>query len=85
VFRRSHPQEFKITYAENIRAPLLVIQGQNDTRCPSRQKKAYEEKLKQLGKPITVHWFDAGHGSLELEQQIEHQEQMMRFAYHVLE
>ena len=44
----------------------------------------YEETLNSFGKSIHVHWFDAGHGSREQEQQIEHQELMMRFAYRVL-
>ncbi len=73
-----------ITYAEQIKAPILVIQGANDTRCPARQMHAYEDKLKSLGKSIQVHWFDAGHGSRAMEQQIQHQELMMRFAYQVL-
>jgi dipeptidyl aminopeptidase/acylaminoacyl peptidase len=74
-----------ITYAEQIRAPILVIQGSNDTRCPARQMHAYEDNLKSLGKSIHVHWFDAGHGSRAMEQQIEQQELMMRFAYQVLD
>ncbi|HKI54944.1 MAG TPA: prolyl oligopeptidase family serine peptidase, partial [Anaerolineales bacterium] len=73
-----------ITYAEQIKAPLMVIQGENDTRCPARQMKVYEEKLKSLGKQIEVHWFNAGHGSREQEQQIQHQEKMLNFAYRVL-
>jgi dipeptidyl aminopeptidase/acylaminoacyl peptidase len=73
-----------ITYAEQIRAPLFVIQGANDTRCPARQMRVYEEKLKSLGKAIHVHWFDAGHGSRAQEQQIEQMELMLRFAYQVL-
>jgi dipeptidyl aminopeptidase/acylaminoacyl peptidase len=73
-----------ITYANQIRAPIYVIQGRNDTRCPARQMQAYEQKLKALGKPITVYWFDAGHGSRAQEQQIEHQELMMQFAYNLL-
>jgi hypothetical protein len=44
----------------------------------------YEEKLQSLGKQIEVHWFSAGHGSRANEQQIEHQELMLRFAYRVL-
>jgi dipeptidyl aminopeptidase/acylaminoacyl peptidase len=78
--RKSSP----ITYAEQIRAPILVIQGENDTRCPSRQMKLYEEKLRSLGKQIEVHWFNAGHGSRAQEQQIKHQELMLNFAYRVL-
>jgi dipeptidyl aminopeptidase/acylaminoacyl peptidase len=78
--RRSSP----ITYAAQIKAPLMVIQGENDTRCPARQMKLYEEKLTSLGKQIEVHWFNAGHGSRAQEQQIKHQELMLRFAYRVL-
>jgi dipeptidyl aminopeptidase/acylaminoacyl peptidase len=78
--RRSSP----ITYAEQIRAPILVIQGENDTRTPARQLRVYEEKLRSLGKEIEVHWFQAGHGAMAKEQQIEHQELMLRFVYRVL-
>jgi dipeptidyl aminopeptidase/acylaminoacyl peptidase len=78
--RKSSP----ITYAEQVRAPILVIQGENDTRTPARQLRVYEEKLKSLGKQIEVHWFNAGHGSRAQEQQIEHQELTLNFAYHVL-
>lgn len=78
--RKSSP----ITYAEQVRAPILVIQGENDTRTPARQLRVYEEKLKSLGKQIEVHWFNAGHGSRAQEQMIEHQELMLRFAYRVL-
>jgi dipeptidyl aminopeptidase/acylaminoacyl peptidase len=73
-----------ITYAEQIKGDLLVIQGRNDTRCPSRQMEVYEQKLKDLNKSIHIHWFDAGHGSREMNQQIEQQELMLRFAYRVL-
>lgn len=78
--RKSSP----ITYAEQVSAPILVIQGENDTRTPARQLKDYEETLKSLGKQIEVHWFNAGHGSRAQEQQIEHQELMLNFAYRVL-
>ena len=78
--RKSSP----ITYAEQVRAPILVIQGENDTRTPARQLRVYEEKLKSLGKQIEVHWFNAGHGSRAQEQQIEHQELTLNFAYRVL-
>lgn len=73
-----------ITYADKVKAPLLVIQGKNDTRCPARQMQTYEATLNELGKSIQIEWFDAGHGSRAMEQQIEHQEMMLRFAYRVL-
>ncbi|MFO7168886.1 MAG: prolyl oligopeptidase family serine peptidase, partial [Chloroflexota bacterium] len=73
-----------ITYAERVRAPVLVIQGRNDTRCPSRPMELYEQRLRQLGKQIEVEWFEAGHGSYDVEQQIQHHELMLRFALRVL-
>ena len=64
---------------------LVFIQGSNDTRCPARQMRAYEQKLKSLGKEITVHWFEAGHGSRAQEQNIEHMALKLGFAYDVVE
>ena len=74
-----------ITYAKDVRAPVLIIQGRNDTRTPRRSVDAYEAAMKALGKSIEVHWFDAGHGSLVVEQAIEHQALMLDFALRVLE
>ena len=75
-----------ITYVENVKAPVLIIQGRHDTRTPARPIEMYEGKMKSLGKPIEVHWFDAGHlgASAQVEQSIEHQERMLRFAYRTL-
>ncbi|MBP7999281.1 MAG: S9 family peptidase [Chloroflexi bacterium] len=80
----AHRAASPLTYAEAVSAPILVIQGANDTRCPARQMQVYEEKLNSLGKSIRIHWFDAGHGSYQNEQQIEHQEMKLRFAYQLL-
>jgi dipeptidyl aminopeptidase/acylaminoacyl peptidase len=80
----SHAAASPITYAPDVKAPIIVIQGSNDTRCPPRQMRAYEDKMRSLGKPIELHWFEAGHGSLAMETRIEHQEIFMRFAYRVL-
>lgn len=73
-----------ITYAEQVAAPLLIIQGRNDMRSPSRQMELYEEKMRTLGKLFEIDWFDAGHGGLATEQWIAFQERMMGFAYRVL-
>lgn len=83
------PEQYRIsspiTYAENVKAPLLIIQGRNDTRTPARPIEVYEQRLKELGKHIEVHWFDAGHMGAGVEQDIENHEIMLRFAYKVLE
>jgi dienelactone hydrolase len=69
-----------LTHVDQLDAPLLVFQGTNDTRCPARQLRVYEERVRALGKDIDVEWFDAGHGSLDAEQQIEFQQRMLDFA-----
>ncbi len=80
-----HKKSSPITYAADVQAPVFVIQGSNDTRCPARQMKEYEARLRSLGKEIDVHWFDAGHGSRAQEQQIDQQERKLRFALGILD
>ncbi len=81
----AHKESSPITHAGQIQAPILVIQGRNDTRCPARQMQAFEEKIKSLGKQIYIHWFDAGHWTHAQEQQIENQSLKLRFVQNVLE
>lgn len=73
-------------YAEQVSAPVLIFQGRHDTRTPSRQMERYEAQMKALGKEIEVKWFEAGHLAAfgQVEQAIEHQEWMLRFASRVL-
>jgi dienelactone hydrolase/Tol biopolymer transport system component len=74
-----------ITYADRVDAPVLIIQGRNDTRCPARQVELYEARMRELGKPIEVIWFDAGHAAgADVERAIEHHAAMMDFASRVL-
>ena len=75
LWERSSPH----TYAANITAPILVIQGKNDTRCPRRQMEVYEAELKAQGKQIEVLWFDAGHGVGNTDQAIGFMEQTLEF------
>jgi len=44
-----------------VEAPLLIIQGRNDTRTPARPIEVYVERLQALGKTVEVDWFDTGH------------------------
>jgi len=66
VYRRSSP----ITYVDAVRAPVLVMAGANDPRCPLRQIENYLAALQKGGKDHEVYRFDAGHGSLVIEETI---------------
>lgn len=76
-----------VTYAEKVKAPVLIIQGRNDTRTPARPVEQYEAKMKALGKSIEVHWFESGHGgsSAQVKQALANQELMLDFARRTLQ
>lgn len=74
-----------ITYAEQVVAPMLVLQGRNDTRTTARQMELYEERLRSLGKQIEVHWFDTGHGPLPPDQFVAFYERAMQFATDIVD
>ncbi len=66
VYRRCSP----ISYVDAVRAPVLVLAGANDPRCPIRQIENYLARLDELGKQHEVYRYDAGHGSLVVEERI---------------
>lgn len=49
---------------------MLVLAGENDPRCPIRQIDNYLARLAELGRPHEVYRYDAGHGSLVVEERI---------------
>ena len=59
-----------LTYVDRVRAPVLVMAGENDARCPIRQIENYLARLAGRGAPHDVYRFEAGHGSLVVEEQI---------------
>ena len=69
AYRASSP----LTYVGDVTAPVLVLAGENDPRCPIRQIETY---LAALGAAGHVHYevsrFDAGHGSLVVEETMRH-------------
>ncbi|MFC5185862.1 S9 family peptidase [Actinomadura harenae] len=75
-YRESSP----ITYVEQVRAPVLVLAGENDPRCPIRQIDNYLGRLAELGRPHEVYRYDAGHGSLVVEERIKQMEAEIGFA-----
>ena len=57
-----HATASPITYVDRVAAPLRMVQGRNDARCPARQAEVYISAAERAGKTIEVEWFDAGHG-----------------------
>ena len=75
VYRERNP----ITYVDRVRAPVLMLVGRNDPRCPSRSADVYEACLRELGKNFETYRYDAGHGSLVVDEQIRQMERQISF------
>lgn len=61
-----------IKYFKNAKAPLLILQGENDITDPKEEAEQAEAILKQAGKIAEAHYYaDEGHGLLKRENQID--------------
>lgn len=69
-----------LTHVDNVRVPVLIITGANDTRCPKQQVDNYVAALEARGVPHAYEVFDAGHGSLVIEVTIHHVALALDFA-----
>ena len=59
VYKNDSP----IKYVQNIRAPLLVLQGDNDPRVPKEETEQLVSILKKRGNVVDVVYYpDEGHG-----------------------
>ncbi|SFY35162.1 S9 family peptidase [Streptomyces atratus] len=69
------PERFEasspLTYVDAVRAPVYISAGVNDPRCPIRQVENYVDRLKKRDAVHEVYRYDAGHGSLVVEERIK--------------
>lgn len=80
TYRRSNP----ITYIDNVRVPVLLLIGENDPRCPSRGADVYVARLREIGKRFEELRYDAGHGSLVVDDQIAQVARQLAFVSRAL-
>ncbi|MFE4590915.1 S9 family peptidase [Streptomyces laurentii] len=60
-----------LTYVDRVKAPVHIVAGVNDPRCPIRQIDNYVDRLAARGAVHEVYRYDAGHGSLVVEERIK--------------
>ncbi|MCG8914705.1 prolyl oligopeptidase family serine peptidase [Actinokineospora sp. PR83] len=60
-----------LTYVDQVQAPVLVLAGENDPRCPIRQIDNYLDRLATRDIPYEMYRYDAGHGSLVVAETIK--------------
>ncbi len=67
-------------YLERVRAPVQLIGGENDPRCPASEARAAYAALQALGKEAELCLYaDEGHSFLKLENVIEAETQRAAF------
>lgn len=75
--RDTYEKASPITFIKNERAPLLVLQGENDPRVPKEEAEQVVDILKKEGRTVDVHYYPAeGHGFSKRENQIDAMKRM---------
>ncbi|MEE6273933.1 prolyl oligopeptidase family serine peptidase [Georgenia sp. MJ206] len=59
-----------VTYVDAVRAPVLVLAGTQDPRCPIRQVERYVGALRRMGGTVELRTFGAGHGSYADDERV---------------
>lgn len=70
--RKIYEQDSPITYIRAARAPLLVLQGDNDIRVPKEEAEQVVKILKKEGRTVQAHYYpNEGHGFSKRENQVD--------------
>ncbi|MFF6997657.1 prolyl oligopeptidase family serine peptidase [Streptomyces sp. NPDC008313] len=78
------PERFEasspLTYVDAVKAPVYISAGVNDPRCPIRQIDNYVSRLAARDAIHEVYRYDAGHGSLVVDERIRQLRLELAFA-----
>ncbi len=70
--RGIYEDDSPLKYIRNAKAPLLVLQGDNDIRVPREEAEQVAQTLKGAGKTVDAHYYpNEGHGFAKRENQID--------------
>ena len=59
-----------ITYVDRVTAPVLILAGENDSRCPIRQIDNYADALRARGREVDLYRYTTGHSSFVVEERV---------------
>jgi len=70
--QKVYDEDSPITYIRSEKAPLLVLQGDNDPRVPKEEAQQVVEILKKERRIVDAHYYtNEGHGFVKRENQID--------------
>ncbi|MGH2635527.1 MAG: prolyl oligopeptidase family serine peptidase [Actinomycetota bacterium] len=68
-----------ITYVDRVRAPVLVLVGEHDSRCVPAQVHAYVDALRTAGGDAELYSYDEGHSSYIVEEEVREWRTVLEF------
>jgi dipeptidyl aminopeptidase/acylaminoacyl peptidase len=70
--RATYEANSPLAYIRNAKAPLLVLQGDNDIRVPKEEAEQVVKILQDAGKTVDSHYYaNEGHGFAKRENQVD--------------
>ena len=70
--RKIYEADSPLAFIRNTRAPLLVLQGDNDIRVPKEEAEQVVKILQDAGKTVDAHYYpNEGHGFAKRENQVD--------------
>jgi dipeptidyl aminopeptidase/acylaminoacyl peptidase len=78
--RRMYDARSPITYVDRVKTPLLILAGENDSRCPIRQIDNYAAALRARGAEVDVYRYDTGHSSFVVDESVRQMQAKLAFA-----
>ena len=68
-----------INFVDHIKAPLLLLAGGNDPRCPAEESQQVADAVKKRGGTVQLKIYkDEGHGFARVENQIDAYQRVVR-------
>ena len=78
--RELYQDRSPINFIDRIRAPLLILAGANDPRCPKEESDQVAEAIRRRGGVVEYHFYeDEGHGFARIENAIDSFERTVAF------
>lgn len=68
-----------MSYVDRAKAPVLIIAGEQDPRCPIEGITPWVEALRSRGVHVDVHMYPTGHHANEVDEQVRHMQLILDF------
>ncbi len=68
-----------ISYVDHVKAPILFLAGEADTRCPIGQVMAYVDRLAARNHPLELYLFPTGHAPFQIAERIQQTAKVLEF------